>query len=242
MSYRPKQNYRSAFKPPAQQSGHVYYVRLKTPLGIMYKLGFTTMPSVHARLGYQGLGHENMIDAVLLFHYLDDAWAVEQELHDYFRLKANFASKQEHMPLFENGQSELYRHDILGLDPLFKGSQSEATRVAVKVSHMRRHGATDDDIARVIRKSEMSAGTAWRKGYEEAATTPPSMGLRLVGFALRPIFELLYFILKAALYLGSTSHSREQEARVKSLLAQFKKASDDSVICGKSGTGHVFHA
>jgi hypothetical protein len=233
MRYRTKHNYRSGFKPPEQQSGHLYYVRLKTSVGTMYKLGFTAMPSVHARLAYQGLGHEKMIDAVLLFHYLDDAWTVEQELHDYFRTKAIFATKEEHMPLFRNGQSELYRYDILGLDPLFKGSQSEATRVAVEVSDMRRHGATDDDIAEVIRERERSFGAAFRKGVEEAATAPPSMGMRLIGFTLRPIFELFYFILKAVLYLGSTPHSRAQEARVKALLAQFKKAADDSVICGK---------
>ena len=96
-------------------SGHLYYVRLKTELGIFYKLGFTTMGSVQQRLGFKGSNDDDLIEQVLLFIYLDNAYEVEQLLHNHFHGDIAFPLPDEKMPFFKNGQSELYIKDILGL-------------------------------------------------------------------------------------------------------------------------------
>lgn len=126
---------------PTRKNGHLYYVRLKTPLGIFYKLGFTTLDSVEKRLAYQGKGDEAFIDSILCFAYLDDAFDVETELHAHFYYKAAFGnfSAAPDMPLCGNGQSELYYEDILGMDDTYMQAQSEHTRSKVRLAGMMRH-------------------------------------------------------------------------------------------------------
>jgi len=85
----------------------------------MYKLGFTTCSSVEQRFAYKGNGDEKYIDKVLLFEHFDDALEMETTLHAYFRHKAAFldkAGREQDMPLFQNGQTEIYIQDILDLD------------------------------------------------------------------------------------------------------------------------------
>ena len=52
---------------PSRTAGHLYYIRLKTNFGPLYKLGFTSMSSVYERFAYKGNGDEKLIDEVYLF-------------------------------------------------------------------------------------------------------------------------------------------------------------------------------
>ena len=85
----------------------------------MFKLGFTTWPSVEQRFAYKGSGDEKYIDKVLFFEHFEDALEMETTLHAYFRRKATFCGsggREQDMPLFQNGQTEIYIQDILDLD------------------------------------------------------------------------------------------------------------------------------
>lgn len=106
---------------PRDRSGHLYYVRLNTPIGVLYKLGYTKLGSVEERLAFKGLGEQKMIDQVLCFVYLPDAYDVERLLHGNFSSQLAFGkfSAIEEMPLFRNGQSELYCEDVLEFDDEF---------------------------------------------------------------------------------------------------------------------------
>lgn len=115
---------------PFKKAGNLYYVRLKTEYGIFYKLGFTSLNSVHERLGYGGSNDAQYIDKVLLFVYLDDAYKVENQLHSYLRDKKAFGkySAAEEFPLSKNGQTELYIEDVLRLDSTYSEKQGEETK------------------------------------------------------------------------------------------------------------------
>lgn len=128
-------------------TGNLYYVRLKTTLGMFYKLGFTTMDSVQARLAFQEKGDDELVDEVLVFVHRENAYADEQLLHDYFRNKAVLLGKEKDMPLYQNGQSELYADDILGLDFLSKnGASAEVTHLNVSLARGRRFGNDESKI------------------------------------------------------------------------------------------------
>ena len=122
---------------PNNKSGHLYYVRLKTEAGKFYKIGFTSMNSVDARMAYKGEGHEKLIDKTFLFHYFDDGFAVEQRFHKALRSQRMFDqfSAVSYLPLAGNGQSELYAEDVLRLDPEFTQEQSKSTRQTVRRLH-----------------------------------------------------------------------------------------------------------
>jgi hypothetical protein len=127
------QHAKTAFGP-ATGAGHLYYVRLKTDFGPLYKLGFTSMSSVHKRLAYKGNGDEHLIDEVLLFLFHKDSLEFEQRLHDHFaghKAFGNFSSNQS-LPLYKNGQSELYPTDILGLDDRYTDVQGRLAREKVQ--------------------------------------------------------------------------------------------------------------
>tara|TARA_R110001592_G_scaffold363263_1_gene682786 strand:- start:10339 stop:11010 length:672 start_codon:yes stop_codon:yes gene_type:complete len=115
---------------PCKKSGNLYYVRLKTECGIFYKLGFTSLNSVHERLGYGGSNDAQYIDKVLLFVYLDDASEVENKLHSYLSDKKAFGkySAAKEFPLSKNGQTELYIEDVLRLDSAYSEKQGEVTK------------------------------------------------------------------------------------------------------------------
>lgn len=111
--------------------GNLYYVKLNTECGILYKLGFTTLESVEARMSYGGSDDWRYIDKVLMFTYLPDAFEVEQKLHSCLDKKKAFEkySANKDFPLSKNGQTELYIEDVLGLDPYFSENQKiETTR------------------------------------------------------------------------------------------------------------------
>ena len=114
---------------PKSQSGHLYYVRLKTDVGIFYKIGFTTASSVKARFDYAGSRDSKYIDEVLLFTHSNKAYEVEQSLHSCLYDKKAFEeySANEHFPLSRNGQTELYIEDVLGLDSEYSPAQKKQT-------------------------------------------------------------------------------------------------------------------
>lgn len=119
---------------PSRTDGHVYYVRLKSPLGLFYKLGFTSLGSVEERLAFQGTGDEDLVDKVLLFVYLKDGYDVETALHQHFRPRKAFSNVQSDpsLPLHRNGQSELYIDDILDYDSEYHIDQAHATRRGIR--------------------------------------------------------------------------------------------------------------
>ncbi|HGY9638059.1 TPA: GIY-YIG nuclease family protein [Pseudomonas putida] len=120
--------------------GNLYYVRLNTPLGKFYKIGFTKMKSVNDRLAFQGTGDEKYIDEVLYFKFHLGALDLEQCLHGHFHDKAAFRqySADVDMPLPKNGQSELYYDDVLNLDAGFTPEQAKLTRKAVELAIAKR--------------------------------------------------------------------------------------------------------
>lgn len=103
---------------PKNPAGYVYYARLNTDYGTLYKLGYTRKPSLKERLAYGGYGDEKMIDQEFFFTYCEDAWDVEQTLLEHFSRQRAFGkySKDTRKPLCGRGQTELFAHDILGLD------------------------------------------------------------------------------------------------------------------------------
>ena len=118
------------FSRPKNPAGHVYYARLNTPQGIFYKLGFTSKPSLVERMAYSGDGDEKMIDHQFFFTHRNDAWDVEQTLLEHFNKRRAFGkySRDPSKPLCGRGQSELFSHDILGLDDDLYPSSEEALK------------------------------------------------------------------------------------------------------------------
>lgn len=125
------------FRRPRDPSGHVYYARLKAPQGTFYKLGYTSKTSLVDRMRFGQLGDEEMIERELLFTFRKDAWDVEQTLLDHFDKHRAFGkfSNDPQMPLAGRGQSELFNHDILGLDSeLYRLSDEDLEAIKMEVS------------------------------------------------------------------------------------------------------------
>lgn len=114
---------------PRNFAGNLYYLRLQTKFGPMYKLGFTSLASPQDRLDYENNSDSTLIDRTLLFVYDDEAYAKEQRLHRHFYHKRAFKlfSSDPALPLYQNGQSELYCEDILGMDLEFTAAQGAQT-------------------------------------------------------------------------------------------------------------------
>jgi len=119
------------FRKPSNPSGHVYYARLDTPQGVFYKLGYTAKDSLVERLAYGNEGHEKLVAKEFFFTRREDAWHIEQDLLDHFAKQRAFSkySKDPNMPLCGNGQTELFRDDVLGLDEdLYKPLDDETMK------------------------------------------------------------------------------------------------------------------
>ncbi len=118
------------FRRPRQSAGNVYYAKLNTSQGKFYKIGYTTKFSLHERMAYSGKGDERLIEKILFFTPHPKAWDVEQDLLDHFHKKKAFKSGNDPaMPLYKNGQSELFASDILGLDAELYAPRIETTLV-----------------------------------------------------------------------------------------------------------------
>ena len=85
------------------------------------------MRSVEERLAYKGGGDERHIDKTLLFTHFMDGYAVEQRLHVHFSKEKAFGGRHPGMPLYQNGQSELYARDVLRLDEEYSEEQGQET-------------------------------------------------------------------------------------------------------------------
>ncbi len=191
----------------------------------MYKLGFTTRNSAKERLAYQGNGDEKLIDVVLCFVYLEDAWDVEQELHQLFAKKALFYGGQhELMPLLGNGQSELYREDILGMDATFTADQAENTRVNIMAANFRGYGATEEKVQELVRNQEEQYRyrSPWQQGWN-APVVPHTFFVKALVLILRPVFWLLFGLFYVVFRLFYPDDRSSQE-RIKSLLGRINEA------------------
>lgn len=158
MGYR--HSYRATPKsalPPPNREGHLYYVRLRTPVGLLYKIGFTTMDSVQARLAFKGDGSEQMIDKVLCFLPFKDAWGLEQELHSLLKGQATFRGWDERMPLYLNGQSELYCIDVLEMDNEYSRHQAKATQTEIMIRQRTKGDAEAAEMREQIRIHHMNS-------------------------------------------------------------------------------------
>ena len=218
--------------PPARKNGNLYYLRLKTPMGLMYKLGFTTLGSAQERLAYQGNGDEKYIDSVLCFVYLEDAWDVEQMLHSHFKSKALFHGGHESMPLFRNGQTEIYRHDILAMDKMRKEEQAEKTRVTILASDYKSQGATDESVKELVKNIEDDYRNSWySKMKVELAkpSAPPSLGVRAIAVVVRPISWLI-FGCAVAVHNFLFGINKASQARIDAAIERIKQASYEEGI------------
>jgi len=130
------------FSVPAATAGYLYYARLQTAFGPMYKLGFTSFSSIEERFAYKANGDERLLDRQFLFAFRDDAFSVEQQLHGYFSKKCAFEKYSSHpsLPLYKNGQSELYYEDILQLDQSYSKGQADKTRANLRTASARVSG------------------------------------------------------------------------------------------------------
>ena len=106
------------FQRPQNPAGNVYYAKLKTPQGVFYKLGYTSKTTLAERMAYGSSGDEKLLDRQFIFTFRKDAWDVEQTLLDYLDKHRAFGkySNDPSKPLCGRGQSELFAHDVLGLD------------------------------------------------------------------------------------------------------------------------------
>lgn len=126
------------FARPSNPAGHVYYVRLKTPQGVYYKIGYTSKSSMHDRFAFGGHGDEELIDREFFFTFHPKAWDIEQKLLDHFDKQRAFGrySNRSHLPLPGRGQSELFPLDVLGLDEaLYRASNITAAEVQGPSAH-----------------------------------------------------------------------------------------------------------
>ncbi len=64
-----------------QKSGNLYYIKLKTDLGIFYKISFTTSKNIRDIFNHNGSNDYKLIQETLIFKYYDDAYLREQKLH-----------------------------------------------------------------------------------------------------------------------------------------------------------------
>jgi len=126
---------------PDHPEGYVYYIKLNTEKGVFYKIGFTKMSNIEKRFSYGGSDNYKLIEKVLMFKYCMYGYRMEQKLHfllsrhqTYNRhtLRNLFRDFRQH-PLFKDGQTELYKSDVLGLDPnppfrLFSSSKSDLVK------------------------------------------------------------------------------------------------------------------
>ena len=212
MYYRSKnrRNYGYSFEraPVEDKKGNLYYVRLKTPLGPFYKLGFTTMPSVRERFAFQNNGHEDQIDWVIGFIESSNALSIEMMLHTHFRRKTPFPRPEKGMPFFGNGQSELYAEDILGMDEDYTANQASCVHAKIMEARMRHSGDSDATIEKAINE---------KSDFDKDFANIIAVG------SLWPINWLIRCWLKVEALLFTNNSEKEQEATVQERIRWFKE-------------------
>jgi hypothetical protein len=119
------------FARPQNPAGNVYYVRLNTNQGTLYKIGYTSKQSLIERMSYGDNGDEKLISRQFFFTFRDNTWDIEQTLLDHFDKHRAFGkySKDPTLPLCGRGQSELFAFDILGIDDdLNRSSETDSQK------------------------------------------------------------------------------------------------------------------
>lgn len=191
-------------RAPPNKDGHLYYARLRTPVGILYKIGFTTMASVQVRLAYKGEGTERMIDKVLFFAHYKNAWGLEQELHMLLKNKAAFCGWNEKMPLFQNGQSELYCEDVLGLDCEYSYRQAQEAKDEISLAQQAMCIGDEAQVRASYRKHrEEGFLNEVQKEISARRDEPIGPVQRAVGWVLRGVFHVLYKIVTLPFETGN---------------------------------------
>lgn len=179
-------------RPPDNAPGNIYYVRLRTEVGLVYKLGFTARASVEQRLSWGGRDDDRLVDSTIAFVNSENALSIEQTFHAFFRETALFPMPEADMPLFDNGQSEIYAEDILGLDPAYTPHQAAQTRENLLILRLRRRGDSQQVIdeavanqrrrvraAKAVHDFENNEPTSWLgKLMKWLLVTPESSGRR----------------------------------------------------------------
>lgn len=192
---------------PEDKEGNLYYLRLKTPLGPFYKLGFTTMPSVREGFAFQNNGHEQQIDIVLGFVEAKNALSIEKTLHGHFQHKAPFLMPEKWMPFFGNGQSELYVEDILGMDEDYTPIQASCVHAKVMEARMRCAGNSDAAIEAALNE---------KKNFDEDFKAIVGIG------ACWPMNWLTRCCLKIEDLLFTSGSEKANEARAQALIRWFR--------------------
>jgi hypothetical protein len=109
---------------------------------------------------------------VLFSARFDNALLLERCLHDHFKSKSLFPVPDRDMPLYENGQSEVYAEDILGLDGTYTEERAKAVALTIQAWRLRRLGKTENEIGaraleyaereQLVRDLDASIGWAFR--------------------------------------------------------------------------------
>lgn len=189
---------------PVSWEGYLYYVRLRTPVGLLYKIGYTKMSSVSERLAFKGDGAAEMIEESLFFEYFPNAWDLEQELHTLLRRKAAFSGFSSDMPLFMNGQSELYAEDVLEMDRSYSYRQTQETRDEIAVLAAIKCGADGAKVRQAMHKRrEEDFLSKLRKEVEDRRDVPLNFVQRLIGGFLRGLFFLPHLGVRKLLETGN---------------------------------------
>lgn len=208
---------RQAENPPSSKEGHLYYVRLRTPVGLLYKIGFTTMISVHARLSFSGDGAELLIDKTILFEHFKDAWDFEQYLHKLHKKKAAFCGWEDGMPLLLNGQSELYCEDVLELDSDYSYRQAQHSQDEITIARHISSGADETLLREGMRKRRERQ---WDNQLHRIKENPDAIAKKgwtwaiisvvgaVVGALLSAIFILGFAVLKLFNKVNETENDR----------------------------------
>lgn len=209
--------------PPPRIDGHLYYVRLRTEIGLIYKLGFTTQASIEDRLAFKGDGAEKLIDKVLFFHHFSNAWELEQELHTLFDPDKLFSGGTcVAMPLYKNGQSELYGDDILQLDQDYSEQQLADVQDNIVVLDMTRFGTQDASEIRAEiaerRANERARAEDRAKRKAAADNYEPGLGMRALVMVLKPLILLLSWGASGLLSLMASPNPPKPQRNVQRIM------------------------
>ncbi len=68
---------------PETSEGYLYYIRLNTEKGLLYKIGFTKMENVEKRFSYGGSDKYKQIEKVFMYKYSMYAYDIELLLHNH---------------------------------------------------------------------------------------------------------------------------------------------------------------
>ena len=184
-------------------SGNLYYVRLLTTVGPMYKIGFTTLGTVQQRFTFGTNIEQIKIDRVLRFVPMQDALEAEQLLHEYFKDQRAFSGEQINMPLYGNGQSELYFNDVLELDDDFTKEQAYQAKINAR---------------RLINESEESF-KIWLAGFNNMQKERPAISLS------KPINYIISLYCAAYQFLFIPRLEVQNKIRAKAIIEWLRRMS-----------------